>query len=280
MIARVAATIAAFAALPVFADSYPEAARIVSIGGSVTEIVYALGQEKRLVARDSTSTWPAEAQSLPDVGYVRALGAEGVLSVDPDLILAIDGSGPPEAVDLLKSASIPYVTIPEGNTGDAIIAKVEAVAEALGVPEKGEKLAEQIRADLASATWDETGERKRVLFVLSMQGGRIMAAGRDTSAEGIIELAGGENAIADFDGYKQITDEAVTNAAPDVILMLSREGDHGGADDQVFGHPAISVTPAAEARAIVRMDGLLLLGFGPRTPDAVRELHAALYGDG
>ena len=68
-----------------------EMGRIIAIGGSITEIIYALGAEDKLVAVDSTSMYPASAlERHPDVGYMRALSAEPVLSVAPDVILAID----------------------------------------------------------------------------------------------------------------------------------------------------------------------------------------------
>ncbi|MGR3585213.1 MAG: heme/hemin ABC transporter substrate-binding protein, partial [Pseudooceanicola nanhaiensis] len=152
-----------------------------------------------------------------------------------------------------------------------------AVGDALGVPDKAEALAAQVAADLDAALDGVEAGGKRVLFILSMQGGRVMASGRDTAADGIIRLAGAENAVTAFSGYKPMTDEAVTQAAPDVILMMDREGDHAAADAQLLAHPAISTTPAARDRAIVRMDGMFLLGFSVRTPEAVRALARALH---
>ena len=253
--------------------------RVLSIGGSITEIVYALGEEDRLVARDTTSSFPAEVEDLPDVGYMRALSPEGVLSVDPTLIIAEDGSGPPETIEVLDRANIPFITIPDGWDRGAVGAKIQAVAQALGVPEKGAALAAQIDAELAALD-TSVEDPARVMFILSTQGGRIMASGTNTAADGIISLAGGTNAVAGFEGYKPLTDEAVTLAAPDVIVMMSRDGDHSSADEDLWAHPAISTTPAAQTQSIVRIDGLLLLGFGPRTPEAARTLHAALYDEG
>ncbi|QDC08698.1 hemin ABC transporter substrate-binding protein [Oceanicola sp. D3] len=252
-------------------------ARVASLGGAVTEIVYALGEQGRLVARDSTSTFPPEAQALPNVGYVRALSAEGVLSLAPDLILAEQNSGPQEALDVLAEAQIPLVLVPDGYDGAAIRRKIEVVAGALGVPAKGEALAQQVEADLVEATRAAQRDAPvRVLFLLSMQGGRLMAAGRGTSAEGIITLAGAQNALTGFEGYKQVADEAVLEAAPEVILMMERGGDHGGAVDDILAHPILGQTPAAKSGAVLRQPGLLLLGFGPRTPQAVRALSEAI----
>ncbi|UUP15972.1 heme/hemin ABC transporter substrate-binding protein [Nitratireductor thuwali] len=262
------------------AKVFDETARVVSIGGSLTEIAYALGEEDRLVARDSTSTYPPEAQALPDVGYMRALSPEGVLSVNPDAILALEGSGPAETVEVLQKSSVPIVLVPERFDADGIREKIAIVGAALNVQEKAAALAAEVERELAAAQSLTAAieDRKRVLFILSLQGGRIMASGTGTAADGIIKMAGGQNAIASFSGYKQLSEEAVAEADPEVILMMDRGGDHGIADRELFAHPAIAPTKAARDKAIVRMDGAYLLGFGPRTAGAVRELATALYG--
>ncbi|MEM6464425.1 MAG: ABC transporter substrate-binding protein [Pseudomonadota bacterium] len=252
--------------------------KIVSIGGSVTEIVFALGEEDRLIARDTTSNYPSEALILPDVGYIRALSPEGVLSVDPDMILALEGSGPPEAFEVLKKASVPVVTIPEGYDRDAIVAKIRAVGDALGVSEKADALAAKVEADVLEAEQfsESNGSAKRVLFILTLRDGRVMAAGTETGAAGIIEMAGGINAVSEISGYKQISDEAVITAAPEVILMMSRGGNHGINDETLMAHPALATTPAVQNGTIIRMGGQYLLGFGPRTAEAIRDLSRAL----
>lgn len=269
------------------AQEYPNAERILSLGGSVTEIIYALGQQDRLAGRDQTSSWPAEAAELPDIGYLRAISPEGALSVGPDLIIAEEGAGPPEAIAVLQSAGIPYVTVAEGHDAEAVLQKLDAVAAALGVPEKGRELRAQIEAEL-----DDVARRaaaittpREVMFVLSLQDGRIMASGTDTSADGIIRMAGAENALAGFTGYKNVTPEAIIEAAPDVVLMMQRgdtdaDSEHGADRAAALAIPAIAQTPAGRDEAIVVMDGLKLLGFGPRTGEAALELHGLIYGDG
>ena len=69
-------------------------ARIISIGGAITEILYALGFEDRLAGVDATSLYPPAAlRDKPNVGYMRQLSAEGVLGLNPSLVLAVQGSG-------------------------------------------------------------------------------------------------------------------------------------------------------------------------------------------
>ncbi|AVA22560.1 MULTISPECIES: hemin ABC transporter substrate-binding protein [unclassified Rhizobium] len=259
-----------------------DTSRLVSIGGDVTEIVYALGEEGRLIARDSTSMYPESAAKLPDVGYMRALSPEGILAVNPTAIIAVDGSGPPEALTVLRNASVPFETVPQTYDRDGILKKIDVVGSLLGVPDKAKALEDKVAADLDAAITDSgkrpEAERKRVLFILSNQNGKILASGGATAADGIIKLAGAINAVDSFSGYKPLTDEAIIEAKPDVILIMDREGPLSIKEDDLLKQPAISLTPAASHKAIIRMDGLHLLGFGPRTASAVRELNAAIYG--
>jgi iron complex transport system substrate-binding protein len=253
--------------------------RVVVLGGGLAEIVYALGQEHRLVGRDTTASFPPEIMALPDVGYVRALSPEGLLALDPDLILASEGSGPVETVQIMQAASVPFVQITENPSAAAVLERVTAIAGHLGTEEAGAALVAQLEAEfaaLADVTQAVTTP-KRVMFILSASGGRINAAGRDSGAEAMIRLAGGVNAFDDFSGYRLLSDEAITAAAPDVILMMDRGGDHALSDAEILAHPALGLTPAAEQGAVIRMNGIYLLGFGPRTAQAAQELHRALY---
>ena len=277
---RRAALALAGCALAVSAQA-ADTADVLSLGGAVTEIVYALGEQDRLVARDTTSSFPPEALALPDVGYLRALSPEGVLSVAPALILSEADAGPPEAIEVLRAADVAFVTVPEGFDAAAIAEKIRVVGAALDVPERAEVLAARVAADIAAteARAQAVETPKRVLFVLSAQGGKLMAGGQDTGADAVIRMAGGVNALTGIEGYKPLTDEAAAAAAPDVVLMMDRGGDHAATAQELFALPALAVTPAARDHALVRIDGLKLLGFGPRTAEAVSDLHRALYGD-
>ncbi|AZO46662.1 MAG: hemin ABC transporter substrate-binding protein [Mesorhizobium sp.] len=261
------------------AAAFADTSKIIAIGGSITEIVYALGEQGHLVARDSTSRYPEAALKLPDVGYMRQLSPEGVLSVNPSGILALHGSGPKEAVEVLKKSSVPFIDVPEHYTHDGILEKIRVVGKALGVDAKADRLAAEVDARLKAAEQQTASikERKRILFVLSTQGGKILAAGSETAADGIVNLAGGVNAVEGFSGYKQMSDEAIVTARPEVILMMDNAGP-AVSDDELFSNPSIASTPAGAARKVIRMDGGYLLGFGPRTAEAIRDLAVSLYG--
>jgi iron complex transport system substrate-binding protein len=217
--------------------------------------------------------------ALPDLGYMRQLSAEGVLSVNPSGILALQGSGPREAVDVLKKSSVPFIDVPEHYSHDGILEKIRIVGKALGVDAKAEKLAAETDAKLKAAEKQTASikERKRILFVLSIQGGKILAAGSDTAGDGIIKLAGAVNAVEGFSGYKPMSDEAIVTARPDVILAMKNAGQPVN-EDELFAIPSVTSTPAGEGRKLILMDGSYLLGFGPRTASAIHDLAVSLYG--
>lgn len=250
--------------------------RILSIGGDVTEIIHELGEGRRVIAVDTTSTFPPAVMSLPKVGYMRALSTEGVLAQSPDLILASAGSGPPEVIAALKQSGVPVALVDYSPTAQGIGRKIALIAEILDVKEKGIALTKSIETELATLeTALAQAPRPRTLFVLSLIGGRIMAAGSKSSANEIITLAGGTNAVADFDGFKPASAEAIIAAQPEAVVMMEREGDIGA--DDLFAQEPFSKIPAARTRKLIRMDGSYLLGFGPRTPSAARELAKALH---
>ncbi|MEM9605040.1 MAG: helical backbone metal receptor [Pseudomonadota bacterium] len=267
--------------LTLFAATLTHAAtpqRVVSVDGTISEIVFALGAGERLVGVDTTSVYPADVHDLPKVGYKRALSAEGLLSLQPDLVLYNTDAGPPVVLQQLEQAGLPMVKIPNEPSVEGTLEKIQAVADALDLSEQGRAMAEQVSAELAEVLPDGSAET-RAVFVLHIGAGSDMAAGDDTSAAGIIELAGGVNALRDaFTGYKPITAEAMLAAAPDVILVTERNLRQLGGVSGLLSRAGLAATPAGQAGRIVPIDALLMLGFGPRLPAAVQQLHEAFTG--
>jgi iron complex transport system substrate-binding protein len=192
-------------------------------------------------------------------------------------MLAAEGAGPKEAVAVLETASVPYVHVPDHFTGEGIIEKIRLISAATGMSKRGDCLAASVSADLDALAKLRAGikEPVKVLFILSLTGGRAMVAGRNTAADGIIRLAGAQNAITEFDGYKVVNEEAIIAAKPQAVLAMEREGFKLSADDVLAG-PGFNLTPAAAKKAFVSMEGQYLLGFGPRTARAARDLARAL----
>ena len=249
------------------------ASRIVSVGGSVTEIVYALGAGAEVVGVDTSSTYPEAATQLPQVGYQRRLSAEGVLSLQPDVVLVSSDAGPLVALEHLKAA-VKVVEIPSVYTIAGAEAKIRTIARILGREEQGEQLVDTLRRDLAAAqaALNQVRSQPRVLFLYARGLGTLYVSGTDTAADAMIRLAGGVNAVSEYEDFKPFTPEAVVTAAPDVLLMLSRGLESLGGVEGLLQLPGIALTEAAKRRRIVAMDDLHLSSFGPRLGAALKEL--------
>lgn len=258
--------------------SFSDPKRIVSIGGAATETIFALGEGGRVAAIDTTSTYPPEAGALPNVGYMRALSAEGVLAIGPDLIIALDGSGPAAAIAALEKSRVPVLMIPNKSSPEGAIEKIDLLGRALGAEARAADLTAQIRRGLQDlgATLAKSAAKPRVLFVLSTANGKMTVAGEKSSADAMIALAGGVNAIAGFEGYKAASAEALAASAPDAIVMMSNRA-AADAAQQVLATAALAGSPAVAGKRIAMMEGTYLLGFGPRLADAARDLAEFLH---
>lgn len=254
-----------------------EPARIVTAGAAVTEIVSGLGLGPQIVAVDTSSKHLEETRDKPDVGYVRMLGAEGILSQKPDLVLVSGEAGPPPVLEQIKAAGVDVVVIPNGYSLDNIDDKIRAIAAATDRVEDGEKLITRVEADvqaLRAATAANEGERPRVVFLLARHGGNLMAAGTETAAHAMIEASGGRNVGASFTGYQPLSAEIFAAATPDFVIVSQSVG---GDDTELLARvPGLGTTPAGRQLRVIRVDDAAFLGFGPRTPSAATEVALAL----
>ena len=255
--------------------------RIISLGGAVTEVIYDLGYGDQIIAVDESSIYPTEALELPQVGYLRFLSAEPILSLDPTLIIATEDAGPEEVVQQLRNAGVPFLIVPAQDTLDGAVDKIAAIAEALGEVERGAGLIAAMNADIEKAqdllaTIEVT---PRVMFVYARGRAVLTVSGTGTGADEMIRLAGAQNAVPQVDGYIPMTAEAVVAAQPEIILAATLGAasvdDMGGLEDL----PGVALTPAAENGRIYTMDDLYLLGFTPRLGDAILDLTYLLHED-
>ena len=249
--------------------------KLVTVGGAITEVAYLLGAEGQLVGTDTTSLYPAAAQKTAKVGYMRQLSAEGLLSLKPDAVVATTEAGPPVVIDQIKSAGVKVEMIDSTHNWLEVQRKVQAVGKLSG--REGEALVLLAKLD---AQWAESlkivaktsAKKPRVLFILAHSNSPSVA-GLKTAADAVIRFAGCTNVMTSYDGYRPMTAEAMAAAAPDFILTSSQGISGQGGVDKFWERPELALTPAFKRRALVHMDALHLLGFGPRLPEAVRELH-------
>ena len=257
-----------------------DSSRIAVAGGSLTEIVYALDAAAQIVAVDVTSTYPQSAKKLPQIGYVRDLSAEGLLSLEPTLILAEHDAGPPDVIEQLETIGVDILRVPESFSLAGIEAKVRCVADALGLGERGARLLLQLKSSLKSSLKGFTtgSVPARGLVTIGINGGTPLVAGRNTSGDGLLQMARAHN-IVDHEGWKPLSREAMVALAPDFIVISERGVNMAGGLAKLVEHPAFRLTPAVRHDRVIVMDGMAMLGFGPRTVTAARELRHALLQD-
>ncbi len=266
------------------AQGYAEAPRAVSVGGGVTEIVYALQAEAQLVGVDTSSTWPDAAKELPQVGYQRALSAEGVLSLKPQLVLAGHEAGPPAVLQQLRGANLNVVSVNGAYTFDGLQQRVNQVSEALGVVDAGKRLnsqlAEKWRA-VQKQLQDQPlrradGKPLRVAVIIS-HSNMNMAGGDNSGAAAILALAGLENAFAGkFTEYKPLSAESLALASPDAIVLALTNLNDFDLEHYLAATPSLGLTSGTRNSKIIAVDIVRFLGFGPRLPDVVADLHQQL----
>ncbi len=257
-------------------------ARIVSVGGALTELIYELGAESELVGVDSTSLFPQAATRLPNVGYARTLAAEGLLSLAPTLIVATEEAGPPTVLRQLETAKVPLHVLRADHRFDGIVDRTRRLGELLGRPTQATALIQRLQKDWAFSQQTvarvAAGHRApRVLFVLSNAANQARIAGADTAADAMLTYAGAVNALQGVQGYKMLSPEAAIAAAPEVILATTQGLEASGGLDGLLRLPGLAQTPAGQRRRVVALETMEMLGFGPRLPQALQKLATALH---
>ncbi|CAM3793137.1 heme/hemin ABC transporter substrate-binding protein [Xenorhabdus thuongxuanensis] len=249
------------------------AERIVTIGGDVSEIVFALGEGQHVVARDSTSQNPKELLSLPDIGYMRMLNSEGILSMRPSLVIASESAQPSLALKQVEDSGVKVIKVTSETSLEAIPAKIRTVAKAVNQEKRGEALIDQYRQQLADITTSNISTK--VVFVMSHGGIMPMAAGQKTAADQIIRAIGAKNAMQGFQGYRPLSQEGVIASKPDLLLVSTEGLKTLGGMDKIWQLPGLNFTPAGKKKQVVVVDEMGLLGFGLQTPAVMKQVRDA-----
>jgi iron complex transport system substrate-binding protein len=259
-----------------------DTSRIVSLNGDFTEIIYALGLQESLVAVDTSATFPPEALELPKVGYQRSLSSEGILAMEPTLVIGGISAGPPEALDQIREAGVTVVILETEPTIAGAAKKIRDIAAALGVADRGEEIAASMEADVEEAkalAAKAAGDRPTAIFVYIRGLDTLLIAGNGDLSADMFDAAGAVSGgvEAGFNGFVPMTAEALVTAAPDFIVAFESGLESVGGVDGLLEVPGIAETPAGQSRSVVAFDGLFFSGGGPRTGEALMQLVLALH---
>ncbi|KHD25893.1 hemin receptor [Vibrio caribbeanicus] len=245
-----------------FCATYTNASeRIISAGSAVTEIIFALEQQEKLVAVDVTSALPKDLE-LPKIGYHRRLSAEGLLALGANRLIGSDEMGPDTTLAQLKSAGVKVDVVNTKATPTGLLERIDEIALITGAEQQAEKLKRQVNQQIETLEANQPEVGKKVLFLLIHEGRPANVAGKDTTPNAIIELAGGINPAAEqLNSYKPMSTEAMVEMQPDVILVSGRSYDKMGGAEQILSKmPLLAATPAGKNKRIIKVDGHALVG--------------------
>lgn len=263
---------------PAWAEQ-PKYQRIVSATGNISEALFMMGLKDNLVAVDTTSP-KMILDKKPNIGYRRHLSAEGILSMQPDLLILAPDAGPPVVIEQLKAANIPTLTIEDKKSIDGVVADISLVANKLGIQKPAQALIKAIRADEKAVNQLIAGYSAVPKMAFLMDGGtgqnRIMALGADSAGDAMIDIVGGSNVFAkDFKSIKPVSTESMIATDMDMIIIAA----HGkglpttdSIDNATADYANLSLTKAAQKNCVFRVATIKTLGFGPEVAKAAKAI--------
>lgn len=260
--------------VPAFADGAPK--RVITVGAPATEIVFALGAGDRVIATDTTSARPDPVPDLPKVGYMRNLASEGIIGLNPDLIVAVEKTGPDVVLGELSDLGIPIVILPSLAKMDNLPDAIVMAGDALDKAEPAKTLSYRVRDDLAKLQGNDSADRPSIVFLMAVGHGKPMSAGQETTADEIITMIGGVNSMAGFDGFKPVSPEVIASDASDYVLVTRSTIDQLGGLDGLQAHPVLGLNKAVANGRVLAISASTILGFGPSSAKEIRDLVAHL----
>lgn len=259
-----------------------EQARIVVTGGTLTDIVFALGGDDHVVAVDTSSVSPARGQQKPKVGYYRELAAEGVLSVSPTHLWALEGTGSNQTVRQIERAGVSVVRFAKPDSIDELIELIDRVGALLAREAQAQALVASMKRDLEQVLRDtQSGDARpmpNALFVLQASERGIVAAGQDTVPNLLFDYAHVSNMVS-HRGYKPVSSEFLAVSQPDFLVAPSHVVDAYGGREQFCAQSGLRLIAAARDCKLLVLDSLLALGMTTEIAHAIQQVFEYAHDD-
>lgn len=260
------------------AANNPDSLRIVSLNGTITEILSLAGLEDQIVGTDVASTYPESMKSKPKVGHNRKIPVEGVLALNPNLVIGTTTEVPKETVEQFRQAGLKVLLLDQEYSVEGSRNLIRALTDSLNLKLKGDSILSSFDKEIVDVkSFPESDGKPKVLFIYARGIGTMMVGGSDTQVDKIIQLAGAVNPAKDFKDYKPLTSESLVNYNPDVLLLFDSGLSSLGSAEGLLSVQGVKQTNAGKNKKIIAMDGQLLSGFSPRLPQAIKELHTKIH---
>ncbi|HXX24312.1 MAG TPA: cobalamin-binding protein [Terriglobia bacterium] len=225
--------------------------RVVCLAPSLTETVYALGAGSAVAGVTNFTDAPPEARTKPSVGGLTDASLEKIVSLRPDLVLAMGTLNREETVNELEHLGIPvFVVDPRGLQG--ILDSIQHVGDALNRSGDAAQLVKRLEAQWAAVAARVEGRpRLKVLVVIWYD--PVVTAGRRSFITDVIAAAGGESVTADLDqAWPQISLEEVLRRSPDFLLLV-RDAHGGTSLDDLETHSGWDQLAAVKYHRVIYM---------------------------
>ncbi|BDX05270.1 hemin-binding protein [Planctobacterium marinum] len=244
--------------------------RIITAGGTITEIVFALGAGESVVAVDQSSQYPAAATDLPMVGYYRELAAEGVLAFMPDKLMALEGAGSPEVLEQIAAIGVDVRIYAKPKSVDDLMSLIAELGDDLNRQNAATLLQTKIQSSLPVKK--QLSDTKAV-YLLSAGDRGLIAAGKETVPQLLFDYNGIQNLASSHFGFKGLNSESLALQQPD-FLVAPEHVVRGMGGRQAFCQAAVLrlLSAAQECRLLV-MDSLMSLGMTPRLAKAIEAVN-------
>lgn len=243
--------------------------RIVSIGSSITEIIYFLNSQDQIIAIDITSNFPEDAKKFPSVGYIRNLSAEGLLSTNPSIIISEDDIGPKNIIKQIQDTKTELRIIPEEQTLNGIIQKIQCVGNIIGQQKEAEeKISSEINPvinKIKEIKKEKDLSNIKIMMILSTEGNSTVVAGANTSGDSFIKMLGATNIFESINGWKAVTAETILLKNPDYIIIPEKDLHKQSNVNTISENVILKETNAGKNNGYIIKDGMAILGYGPRT---------------
>ncbi len=256
------------------AETVENTDKIISLNGTLTEIICAIGLQNQLVGVDVTSTFPNSLDSLPKLGHTRNLNTEAILALAPTLIFAVEGELKPETITQLEQTGAKVLLIKHEPTLQGSQNTIKALCAHFKKEELAQQLINDLQNDLQKV--QKLYHAPKVIFIYARGAGTLMVSGKGTAMANIIELAGGVNPLLQFDDFKPLTPEFLLEANPDAFLLFDSGLESLQGIEGLLQIPGIAETNAGKNKKIIALDGQLISGFGPRLGIAAQLINQKL----
>jgi len=261
--------------------------RIVCLSKQLTEMVFALGKGHNIVAVDLSSTYPDSAKLLKTVGYHRALSAESIIAMNPDLVIHSNDIGPENVLPQITKAGLNIKAFGGANTIDSARLLLKELGSFFKVEKTADSILAKMNTGLAAAAdslqsrhiTDST--RVMIIHFGLRNNNYFVMSGRNGVGDKMIRLAGCTPALYDGKGAREMSPEAVAVANPDIIIATDYGYDKMGSMDKFIASvPGVALTNAGKNKRIVRFEEHDIVYFGPRSGENIIKLINLLHPPG